>query len=44
MSEYLYLKAEQHVIQGTGIGYDSTLNPNLQPNTRLTALKLGVSF
>jgi len=43
-SDFLYLKAEHHLIYGTGLGYDTNLNPNFQPNTQLTALKLGVSF
>jgi hypothetical protein len=44
-SQYLYAKAEEHVIDGTAIGYDTDLNPNgLQPNTKLTILKVGVSF
>jgi hypothetical protein len=41
---FLYAKAEEHLIDGDGLGYDSTLNPDLKPNTRLTALKIGVSF
>jgi hypothetical protein len=44
-SQYLYAKAEQHFIDGTAIGYDTDLNPNgLKPNTKLTILKVGVSF
>jgi hypothetical protein len=44
-NQYLYAKAEQHFVQGTALGYDTTLNPNgLQPNTKLTVLKMGVSF
>jgi hypothetical protein len=44
-NQYLYAKAEEHIIQGTAIGYDTTLNPNgLKPNTKLTVLKIGVSF
>jgi len=43
-NQFLYAKAEQHFIDGTGLGYDTTSNVNLQPNTRLTALKIGVSF
>jgi len=43
-SQFLYAKVEQHFIEGTGLDYDNNLNPNLQPTTRLTALKLGVSF
>ena len=44
-NQFLYAKAEQHFIKGTSEGYDITLNPNgLQPNTKLTILKMGVSF
>ena len=49
-NEFLYAKAEEHVIDGTLINYDSNGNPTgmnpggLQPNTKLTVLKLGVSF
>lgn len=50
-NEFLYAKAEEHLYDGTEIGYDSTLNPptaslptGLQPATRLTILKIGVSF
>ena len=41
---YLYAKAEQHFIDGTAVGFNASDNPNLQPTTRLTILKLGVSF
>lgn len=42
---FLYAKAEQHFIDGTAIGYDADANPHgLKPDTRLTLLKLGVSF
>jgi hypothetical protein len=45
-NQFLYAKAEQHFIHGAGISqiYDLTLNSDLKPNTRLTALKIGVSF
>ncbi|MGA2350674.1 MAG: hypothetical protein ABSF70_09605 [Terracidiphilus sp.] len=44
-NQFLYAKAEQHFIEGTNIGYDDATNPNgLQPNTKLTILKIGVSF
>lgn len=44
-NQYLYAKAEQHFIDGTDIIYDADLNPNgLKPTTKLTVLKLGVSF
>lgn len=44
-NEFLYAKAEQHFIDGTKLDYDADLNPNgMQPTTRLTILKMGVSF
>jgi hypothetical protein len=52
-NQFLYAKAEQHFMDGTGqgSGYDLTLNPptaqrptGLEPNTKLTILKVGVSF
>lgn len=44
-NQFLYAKAEQHFIDGTAVGYDKTLNPNgLKPDTRLSVLKIGVSF
>jgi hypothetical protein len=44
-NQYLYAKAEQHFIDGTTSGYDMDLNPNgLKLNTKLTVLKVGVSF
>jgi hypothetical protein len=44
-NQYLYAKAEQHFIDGTGVVYEADLNPGgLKPDTRLTILKIGVSF
>jgi hypothetical protein len=44
-NEFIYLKAEQHFIEGTGADYDANLNTGtLQPTTKLTILKVGVSF
>jgi hypothetical protein len=50
-NQFLYAKAEQHFIDGTAVGYDMTMNPptaslptGLQPSTKLTILKIGVSF
>ena len=51
-NSYLYAKAEQHFIDGTAIGYDFTTNnitpgaasPAIYPSTKLTILKIGVSF
>lgn len=45
LNQFLYLKAEQHFLDGTSIGYDMGLNPNgLKPDTRLTLAKVGFSF
>lgn len=42
---YLYLKLEEHVIDGTLRGFDPSNNSGgLKPDTRMTLLKLGVSF
>jgi hypothetical protein len=44
-NQFLYAKAEQHFIAGTELSYDAALNPGgLKPNTKLTILKVGVSF
>jgi hypothetical protein len=43
-NSYLYAKAEQHFMDGTAVGFNASDNPNIQPTTRLTILKLGVSF
>jgi hypothetical protein len=51
-NSFLYAKVEQHFIDGTAIGYDYSTNgvtpgtPSAAkyPTTRLTILKLGVSF
>ena len=41
---FVYLKAEQHWVDGTELGYSTSDNTNLKPNTRMTLFKLGVSF
>jgi hypothetical protein len=44
-NQFLYAKAEQHIVDGTALSYDTALNPNgLKPTTKLTILKIGVSF
>ncbi|MGD0893861.1 MAG: hypothetical protein ABR923_20250 [Terracidiphilus sp.] len=45
-NQFVYAKAEQHFLDGEAppSGYDITLNTNLQPSTKLTLLKVGVSF
>ena len=44
VNQFIYLKAEQHFIQGTSISFDNSNNTDLQPTSRLTVLKVGVSF
>jgi len=44
VTPFIYLKAEQHFIQGTLLSFENIDNPTLQPTSRLTALKVGVSF
>jgi hypothetical protein len=45
MGQYVYAKAEQHFIDGTAVLYDTTQNTGgLKPDTRLSLLKIGVSF
>ena len=47
VSSYLYLKAEQHFLNGLGgiaDAYSNTNNTIVHPQTKLTILKVGVSF
>lgn len=44
LGEYMYLKAEQHFIDGAGLSLDAQRNPSPTPQYRATALKIGVSF
>lgn len=39
-----YLKLEQHIMDGTELGYSSSDNTNLKPNDRMTLFKLGAIF
>ena len=43
-SQFVYLKFEQHFIHGNGIGIDVNPSVPAAPDTRLTILKIGVSF
>jgi len=44
-NQFLYAKAEEHFIDGTAASYDHDMNPDgLKPTTKLTILKIGVSF
>jgi len=44
LNEYLYIKADEHFIDGSALSLDPVRNPNPTPVYRLTALRLGVSF
>jgi hypothetical protein len=44
ISQFIYLKAEQHFIRGTSLNFEGVNNPVLLPTSHLTALKIGVSF
>lgn len=41
---HYYLKAEQHFIEGTALSFEPEDNPAPAPSSRLTALRIGVSF
>lgn len=42
---FLYAKAEEHFMDGTYTGYSTSNNTSgLKPNTKMTLIKLGVSF
>lgn len=43
-NQFLYAKVEQHVVDGTYLNYDTVLNTSLKPTSKLTILKVGVSF
>jgi hypothetical protein len=44
VNSFIYLKAEQHFIEGTSLSFEDTNNTALEPTSRLTAFRLGVSF
>jgi hypothetical protein len=44
-NQYVYVKAEQHFLDGTVLSYDADLNSGgLKPTSKFTILKVGVSF
>lgn len=44
-NQFLYAKVEEHFVNGELVGYDTTLNSDgLKPTSKLTILKMGVSF
>jgi hypothetical protein len=43
-NQFIYLKAEEHFIEGTSLNFENANNTVLQPNSDLTALRIGVSF
>jgi hypothetical protein len=44
VNEFVYIKAEQHFIDGAALSLDPVNNPNPTPRYALTAMKIGVSF
>ncbi len=44
LNEFIYIKAEEHFIDGTALSLDSLRNPTPTPRYDLTALRVGVSF
>jgi hypothetical protein len=44
INPYIYLKFDQHFMDGTLIGYSAMDNAGLRSNTRMTLLKVGASF
>jgi hypothetical protein len=44
LNEFIYIKADEHFIDGTALSLDSVQNLNPKPVYKLTALRLGVSF
>jgi hypothetical protein len=44
INPFIYLKAEEHFIDGTSLSFESVNNTMLQPTSRLTALRIGASF
>ncbi len=44
VNQVIYLKAEQHFINGSALGLAGENNPVITPSYRLTAIKIGVSF
>ncbi len=43
-NSFVYAKVEQHWVDGTNLAYYAVDNMNLQPKTKMTLLKIGVSF
>jgi hypothetical protein len=44
LNEFVYVKAEEHFIDGTALSLDDAYNSVLTPEYHLTALRVGVSF
>lgn len=44
VNEFIYIKAEEHFIDGTALSLDNLHNTTLVPRYNLTALRVGVSF
>jgi len=44
VNQFIYLKAEEHFIEGTSLSFENSNNTVLKPSSKLTALRIGVSF
>ena len=44
INQFIYIKAEEHFIQGTSLSYEDANNTTILPSSKLTALRVGVSF
>ena len=44
-NSYFYAKLEEHLLQGTALGYYTSTNPDgLKPDSKILAAKIGFSF
>jgi hypothetical protein len=44
VSQFIYVKFEEHFIKGHSLSFEGVNNTDLQPTSNLTALRIGVSF
>jgi hypothetical protein len=44
VNQFIYVKAEEHFVDGSALSLDSLNNPNPTPKYSLTAMRIGVSF
>jgi hypothetical protein len=44
LSPFVYVKAEEHILDGTPLGYSTSNKTSMRPNDKVTLLKLGGTF